>query len=58
MTPRDSRLRCGLHHLDPQTDAATVRPFTLPSYHSEPKYVTVNSIIPNMLEICLNSYSL
>ena len=58
MTPRDSRHRCGLHHPVPRTDAAAVRPFTLPLYHLESEYGTVNSIILNMLEICLNSYFL
>ena len=56
--PQDSRLRCGLHHPFPWTDAVAVCPFTLPSYHSESKYGTVNSITLNILEICLNSYSI
>ena len=42
----------------PQTDAAAVHPFTMPSYHSESEYGIVNSIIMNMFELCLNSYSL
>ena len=42
----------------PRTDASTVRPFTLTSYHSESKYGIVNSIILNMFELWLNSYSL
>ena len=44
--------------LFPRTDAAAVRPFTIPSYHSELEYGTVNSIILNMLEICFNCHSL
>ena len=42
----------------PLTDAAAVRPFTIPSYHSESEYGIVNSIILNMFELWLNSYSL
>ena len=42
----------------PRTDAATVRPFTYLSYHSESEYGIVNSIILNMFELWLNSYSL
>ena len=42
----------------PRIDAAALLPFTIPSYHSESEYGTVNSIILNMLEICLNFYSL
>ena len=42
----------------PRTDAALVRPFTIPSYLSESEYGIVNSIILNMFKICLNSYSL
>ena len=58
MAPRDSRLRCGLHYPDAWTDAATVRPFTLPSYHSELEYGIVNSIILNMFELWLYSNSI
>ena len=42
----------------PQTDAAAVCSFTIPSYHSEKEYGIVNSLILNMFEIWLNSYSL
>ena len=54
MTPRDSKLRCGLHHPVPLTDAATVRPFTLPSYHLESEYGIVNynsEYVQNMFEL-------
>ena len=44
--------------LFPWTDAAIVRLFTYPSYHSESEYGTVNSIILNMFELWLNPYSL
>ena len=42
----------------PRADTATVRPFTYPSYHSKSEYGIVNSIILNMFELWLNSYSL